>query len=500
VTSSVPRALGIDVGTTNTKVVLLECSADGARVVARASAATPAPAALAGILRELIRPVVANQPAPGVVGIASMAETGVPLGPAGAPLGDWLRWDGHRAGREAEYLAARLGREQLITTTGVRPGPKVPLATWAWLRAQHAETFTAMTRWAGAADLACLLLTCRLATDHTLAGRTMGYRLPAPGQPPAGQFDADLVAEVGLRSAQLPDVVTGVAGTVVKRGWPEVGLPAGIPVTVAGHDHQVGAYAGGMRRAGHSADSVGTAEAVLTLVDTPPDPLAVAAAGMSSVITVDGAHRALLSGSPSAGGFVRWWLDHEAAGADPDELFASVLDRRDEPSEVLVLPYPHGRQAPAPDPDAPVAVLGRRAGHDQAELAWAMLQGLCLQARWLLDEQQRLAGIAGSGADGLVVALGGPLLGNPAWLRLKTLITPRPLRVLTEPEAVAAGAALVGAVRAGLVPNSGAVLAHWTASAPARHRAGYDRALAAFITAATDSTRAATDITRGAPT
>jgi sugar (pentulose or hexulose) kinase len=472
-------ALGIDVGTTNTKVALVEWGRSGVSVRARASVPTPTASDFARTLDRLVQRTLDGQPPPEAVGIASMAETGVPLDADGAPLGDWLRWDGHRAGREAEALARRLGREQLIRATGVRPSAKVPLAIWAWLRAYRPDVCAAMAHWAGAADLACLLLTGRLATDHTLAGRTMAYRrLDREDAPP--HFDADLLAEVGLRPDQLPDVVAhGVAGTV---GEAVAGLRAGIPVSVAGHDHAVGAYAAGVRRPGQVADSVGTAEAVLTVVAAPPDPVEVAAAGMSSVRTVDATEHALLAGSPAAGAFVKWWLEIQAAGCPAAELFAAVSDLDDEPSEVVVLPYLHGRQAPVPDPEAEVRIVGHRAEHTPAQLARAMLQGLCLQARWLAAEQERLAGAA-MPADEPVIALGAPLLANPAWLRLKALVMPRPLRVATEIEPVAVGAAFVGAVRAGLVDAAAAVLDQEPVATG--HRAGYDRALDDFVATAT---------------
>lgn len=482
-TSRPVRALGIDVGTTNTKLALVECGPAGPSVLARAAMRTPPAGSFARHLADLMRQVLDGHLPPDAIGVASMAETGVPLDATGTPLGDWLRWDGHRAGREADELAARLGREALISATGVRPNAKVPLATWVWLRERQPEVFAAMARWAGTADLVCLVLTGRLATDHTLAGRTMAYRLPRLDDVPAPQFDADLLAEAGLHPRQLPDVVVhGVASTVTE-AFSECGLLAGTPVSVAGHDHAVGAYAAGVRSAGQVADSVGTAEAVLTVVAAPPDPLEVAAAGMSSVVTVDAAHRAVLAGSPAAGSFVDWWLGHEAAGCSAAQLFAEALARGDAPSRVLVLPYLHGRQAPAPDPTAVARVIGRGAEHTRGELAYAMLQGLALQARWLLAEQARLAGVVAAGEP--VVALGGPLLTNPTWLRVKALVTARPVRLVTEPEAVAVGAALLGAVRAGLIDSSAAVLDQRALPVSGEHRAGYDRAMADFVAAAT---------------
>ena len=467
-------ALGIDVGTTNTKVALVEVG-DTLRVRAAAAVPTPEPAALASTLAALIARVLRpddrpdDRPVdrPAAVGIASMAETGVPLDAGGAPLGDWLRWDGHRAGAEAQALADRLGWAELVRATGTRPGPKVPLATWAWLRAAEPERFAALHRWAGAADLAGYVLTGRLVTDHTLAGRTMAYRRPAAGGP-GDRFDADLLGEVGLRPEQLPDVRTD-AGRV--RVFP--GLPAGLPVTIAGHDHAVGAYAAGVRRPGEVADSVGTAEALLTVVADAPDPVAVAAAGMSSVLTVDAAHPAVLAGSPAAGAFVEWWCADQGvplAGFAPDD--------GDGPLPLLVLPYLHGRQTPAPDPSARPRFVGRE--DDPRRRARAVLQGLCLQAEWIRREQARLAGLH---ADGPLAVLGGPVAGNPASARMKAAIAAGPVRLVPEPHAVAAGAALLAVVRSGLVSAIPALDAR---PVPAPDpRPDYEPTLAAFVAAAT---------------
>src|SRR4051812_34769642 len=145
----VPFALGIDVGTTNTKVALTEVGGTDLTVRAVASAPTPPPDRLGEVLLGLIDQVLGDRPPPAAIGIASMAETGVPLAADDAPLGDWLRWDGHRAGAEAEELAARLGWAELVRATGTRPSAKVPLATWLWLRRHEPERFPAPPPGAG---------------------------------------------------------------------------------------------------------------------------------------------------------------------------------------------------------------------------------------------------------------------------------------------------------------------------------------------------------------
>jgi sugar (pentulose or hexulose) kinase len=524
--------LGIDVGTTNTKVALVaapESAADGTvELLAVAAAPTPEPAALDRVLRELTvralatarrsaggAPTAGARPGPALVpqavGVASMAETGVPLDAGGRPLGPWLRWDGRRAAAEAAALADRLGATALFEATGVRPSAKVPLATLAWLAAHDPGRRAALARWAGVADLAALRLTGDLVTDHTLAGRSMAYRLPPAGAGLPTAFDADLLAEVGLRPEHLPRVAGpgAVAGAVRPGAWVAAGLRAGTPVVVAGHDHAVGAWAAGVRAPGTTADSIGTAEAVCTVLSADPVRADVARAGMSLVRTVAG-RPALLAGSSSAGAMVRWWLEHEAAGWTADDLFAAVAalpppDRPDpaDPAAPLVLPYVSGRQTPEPDPAAGVRVL-HRAAHGPVVLAAAMLEGLALQARWMLDVQLRLGATADPALrPERLVVLGGPASRNTAWMRAKAEAGPVPVRLVDCAEPVAAGAALLALHRAGLLdPDDPPVLPALDGLPDGRPlpapRPGTDAALARFVRAAR-AAAAPDDAARAAP-
>lgn len=528
-------ALGIDVGTTHTKVALVDV--DEPRTLACATAATPAPADLPTVVADLTRRVLAQVPSarvPEAIGVASMAETGVPVGPDDEPRGDWLRWDGRRAGRQADELAVRLSRAELFAATGVRASAKVPLATWAWLRDLEAGRSPGPLagagsaagtrdpsgvgalhrggRWAGVADLVVLGLTGRLVTDHTLAGRTMAYRLGdtlPDGLPTA--FDVDLLAEAGLAPHQVPDVLRP-GETVPLRPGPltAVGLRVGTPVTVAGHDHAVGAFAAGVRAPGDVADSVGTTEVLCTVLSCDPAPGPVAQAGMSLVRTVRGDRPALVAGSSSAGGAVAAWLAHlvpDGAGpASPDDQRADdqraeLLERAsavddalatllvgDDPAggapggddAFVVLPYVLGRQTPAPDASATLRAVGAVPADPVAALRGVLL-GASLQARWMLDAQATLAGLA----PVRVRALGRPMLASPAWAALKRWCTPAPLDVVADEEAVAAGAALLAAERAGLVgpaPVLPTVLTPPDDRAPSRD--AVDRRLAAFIGAA----------------
>lgn len=522
--------LGIDVGSTNTKAVLAEVGpvTDGSgglvRALRWASRPTPSDAdALLALVVDLVREVLDGQRVrPEAIGVASMAETGVPLAADGRPLTPLLRWDGNRAAAEALALERRHGRAELFAATGVRPSAKVPLATWAWLGAHHPAVLAGMAGWAGAADVVALALSGALVTDHTLAGRTMAYRLPEVGAPPAPAFDAGLLATVGVRTDQVPrvagpssrgpglgQVTTGLARhwTTTSRAVQDAGVPRGTPVVVAGHDHAVGTWAAGVRAPGDRGDSVGTAEAVLTVLDRRPDPSAVAAAGMSLVRTVGGRYDALLAGSSSAGAMLSRLREAGPRSDLSDVLAAALADMVADPAPtgVLVLPYLSGRQTPAPDPTARVRVLPETAPGPR--LTRAVLEGLCLQARWMLAAQRdlaagekRAAADRSNAADGLTLGaehpltvLGGPVGAHSAWGRTKARVTPEPLRWVLAEEPVALGAALLAATRSGLLgdpdvlmagtaPDAAPVLPAST-SGPERPRA-YDSTFTRFVAAA----------------
>ncbi|WP_324650425.1 FGGY-family carbohydrate kinase [Georgenia sp. H159] len=470
------RGLGLDIGTTNVKAVLVEIEAGRVTALARASAPTPTGGRA---LQEAVgRLVLEVGPDVDAIGIASMAETGIPLDVDDAPLGDLVRWDPARAQHHAAALARTYGADALFAATGVRPSGKVPLATWAHLQAEDPDRWAAMSRWAGAADLVALALTGRLTTDHTLAGRTMAYRLPPPGTELPPSFDAELLAAVGLRPDQLPAVTRpddAVVGVSADGPW---GLRPGTPVVVAGHDHPVGTWAAGMRRPGDVADSVGTAEAVVRVLRARPAPAAVAAQGMSLVRTVDGRHEALVAGSSSAGAVLAWWAERVGGHDALEPVLAEAASRRRRPDAPVLLPYLRGRQAPLPDADARAVVVGERPDHDDVDLAAAVLDGLALHARWLLTAQAELAGT--DAAAGEVLVLGAAARAGSPWLRVKAAAGPAPLRVVDVEEAVAAGAAVLAAHRAGLA--DAVVLG----SVPVPHRTDpvYDDLYARFVEAA----------------
>jgi xylulokinase len=446
------HALGVDVGTTNTKAVVVEIG-DTVREVRVVRRPTPGEGdAVRQKVRAHLREAAEGLP-DAAIGNATMGESGSLLDVDGRAIGPLLRWDAAAPGEEAD-LALR-------ARTGV---PRAAKSTRALLRA--ATGVAATRRWAGGAELAALALTGRAITDATLALRTMLAELPPLGVPV--RWDEDLVAATGLGVGSLPEILPPGARVPVEP-WTahDLGLPAGVPVGIAGHDHLVAAWAAGAREPGDVADSIGTAEGVIRIAAGRIDRFAAVGDGMTVGRTVDGAREIVLGGIPSASRLVM-----ERAGR-------LGVDEPDDPlGDAFVLPYPSGRQAPRPDPAAGLAVVGRDgAAREADDPVTAVTAGLALQARWILDAQSALLGV---GAGRIAVVGPAHAVAGP-WWAAKRAVLPAPLVRVRAGEPVAAGAALLAAVRAGLADPALRLPAD---EHPPALRPDADEILAAFTSAA----------------
>ncbi|MEO3778725.1 FGGY family carbohydrate kinase [Micromonospora sp. B11E3] len=427
-----PLLAGLDVGTTHTKAGVYR--ADGTPVAQR-RAGTPADAE--GLrdtaLRLLADCVAATGAAPLAVGVASMAETGTFVDAEGAPVGELLHWRDRRAGRQADELREAVGREAFFAATGLHPSAKLPLARWIWLRQRHPDVPRRMTRWAGAADLVLAGLTGTVATSPTLAARTGAFDITAMAYQP------ELLDLAGLRPDQMPPVaVDRVAGRVTPAAAARTGLRAGTPVVVAGHDHLAAAWAAGVRGVGQVADSMGTAEAVVAPVAAMPAPPAQPT-GTSVGPFVDGRSFCLISGLSSSGGLVDWLLDRVAPAGEPDRRrwFSDlVAPPAGPPTGITVQPYLQGRASPEPDPHRTLSFHGIRPEHTLADIGRAVLEGLCMQVRWMLDSQTAISGRPPEA----VTVFGGPT-ANPTWMWIKAQLSPAPVVVLSGQQSAALGAA-----------------------------------------------------------
>jgi len=476
--SAARSLIGLDVGSTHVKAVLV-VPGSGVLHVARRATITHAvrgggayhnPAELLVAVESAIAECAAAAEAaggpgtPSGIGIASMAEAGVPLDARGRPVGKILAWFDARPVPQAEWLERRVGAAALFARTGLRPEAKYTLPKLLWLRAERPSQFARLRRWAGVAELVAHHLTGELATNASLACRTAAFSVAER------RWDDELLALAGLEAAQMPEVLPlgRAVGGLTAEAASRLGLPTGTPVAIAGHDHLVGAIGAGVTRPGQALDSMGSAEVALLVTGAPVLTEEVRLAGFSTGCHAVDDVACVLGGLQSSGALVEWFVDRflgdgpdgDAPGGDADRAgryarFLELLDRAAPgPAQPLVRPYLRGRTAPRVDPTASLEIDGLRESHGLPELAAALADGAAFHVRWMFDE---LARITGTAPERMRLIGGGTR--NPRWLAAKAALGPGIVHVVRTEEAAALGAALVAGVAGGAYGSVAAALA-----------------------------------------
>ncbi len=210
------------------------------------------------------------------VGVAGVAESGAPVGADETALAPIIAWHDRRGEAVAARLAAAFG-DDLDRSIGQRLRYVATVAKLGWLVDDGLGVGGPVGwHWLGVPELILRALTGAEATEWSLAARTgcfdVARRVWLPEVAAAAGFEVGVFADVMAAGE--------VMGRVSGSGSAWSGLPGGVPVTVAGHDHLVG-FVGSGAGVDDLVDSVGTAETVVGRSATLPDIAAALAAGVS---------------------------------------------------------------------------------------------------------------------------------------------------------------------------------------------------------------------------
>jgi len=455
-----PFLIGIDVGTRSVRAIAFD--ARGRRA---AQAARPTPArmqaggrgeydpdklfdAVMDCLAEVARSL-AGKPVAGLA-VGSVGESCVLVDDSGRSLAPSLVWFDRRTEAAAQELAETIGPDRIFQITGLALDPTLTLCKLAWMRAHWPEAMGRARRVLNIADWIAFRLTGVAATEPTLASRTLCFDIHER------RWSEELLGLAGLDAALLPPVLASGAaiGAVRPEVLAETGLAGRPVVATGGHDHLCGSYAAGITRPGMLLDSLGTAEAVLLVTAFPLlDPAVMRRGFIQGAIETHRPLSYLGGGINSSGGAVEWFRSLTGQ-AEHEALIAEA--RAIEPGSQGVVFLPHLVYSPPPDPDTSArgAFIGLTAHADRGAMFRAVLEGLAMQARLMVDAMAALPGIT---PPSEIRAIGGSSR-NALFLEIKANVYGRPVTVVDEPEATALGAALLGGVAAGLWPDLDAAL------------------------------------------
>jgi xylulokinase len=265
----------------------------------------------------------------------------------------------------------------------------------------------------------------------------------------------ELVARSGVPRAKLPDLIaaTDIVGPLRADVAGELGLPAGIPVIGGTPDVQSAAIGSGAVRDGEGHLYIGTSSWITCHVPYKKTDLQRGIASLPSPLP----GRYFVADEQETAGkcleFLRdqilWPIDALATPAPPADAWARIdaLAATSPPGAngVLFTPWLVGERTPVDDHTLRAAWANVAIGTTRADVARAVLEGVALNTRWMLESVEKFTG---SPFPWLHFIGGGAV--SPLWAQIFADVLQREMRTVANPvRANARGAALLAALALG---------------------------------------------------
>jgi xylulokinase len=429
--------LGIDLGTTRTKVGLI--GADGAPLgFGRAGhAMTVEPGAglaeqdaeawwsgLAPAIGEAMAAAemtLGRRAQPAAICIAGHGPSLVAVDAAGVPVRPAIMWLDTRASLE---------REQLEVATGLRGWSLGVLPAALWLE-RHEPEAAARARWYGNAwEALALRLSGRAATTVVAGG------LPVP---------RDALRAAGVDPARVaPEVETGsVLGGLTVAAAAHLDIAPGTPVVAGLVDAFASFHGARMLGPGDAIDVGGAAGGFGVYAERP----VAVPGGFTTPAPLPGLYS--VGGAMAAtGAALDWFAGPVLDSTVPVEQLLAEAAGVDPGADGLVfLPYLAGERSPLWDPQARGAFVGLTLRHGRAHMTRAILEAAALAIRHVAQPMLE-AGLQVRAMR----ACGGPA-ADDGWNQIKADVTGFTVEVPRVRETATVGAAIVAAVGVGASPD-----------------------------------------------
>lgn len=450
--------LAIDVGTSRVKVVVFN---ENGRVVALGSEPTETislhpcwaeqdPRAwwlsVVKIIRKLLKQYRIRIGEVRAVSVTGQMHGPVLLDAKGIPLGNCIIWQDRRAREETEEIVSKIPEKSLYQLSGYRVNPYMTGPKLLWIRKKSRKNYQKSRVIVLPKDYVRSRFTDDTYTDWTDANGTGLFDMRKK------RWSDQTIRALGLDETKMPEIKPPfeVIGEIHERASRETGLQKGIPVVTGGGDDAVSI---GTRALNTNDMAVNLGTSCSTYVSV-KEPLLDPRMILECFVGFE-AGRWNLSGTTTSAGASIDWITKNTGSTKRDmknPSSYSYLDgmspRNLKPSGLIFLPYLAGERSPLWDADATGALLGITLRHTRQDLIQSVIEGVGFSLRTIIDVTEQL-----TRQKIKTVRVAGASTSSLTWMSIMANILGKNVLVSEEIEATALGAAMLGAVGAGLAPD-----------------------------------------------
>lgn len=437
----VAKLLGIDVGTSGCKVLLID---ENGSILRQASAeyplSTPRPGWSEQNPEDWWNGVVAcleqiGEARPDAIGLTGQMHGAVFLDAADEVIRPAILWNDQRTAAECAEIDATVGPDRVKAITCNPPLTGFQAPKLIWLRNHEPANYARVRSVLLPKDYIRLKLTGEKFTEVSDASGTGLFDVPNR------RWATEMMATLDIDPSIFPASEESFVATTRTRAV--AGLTSGVPIVGGGGDQAAAAVGTGAVKPGIVSVSLGTSGVVFTSIEGPEYDRSGAA---HTFCHANGGWHAM-GVMLSCAGALRWYRDTICPGTAYETISAEAEAAPAGCDGLTFLPYLSGERTPHNDPTARAAWAGMSLAHTRAHLARSVFEGATFGLRDGFEALQAL----GARADELRVNGGGAK--SSFWIQMLADVFGAPCTRLEVDEGPAFGAALLAGVGAGVWPD-----------------------------------------------
>jgi len=443
--------LGIDIGTSGTKGVLMDREG---KIYARAereySIDIPQPGwaeqdpkmwweATIQIIREVIKESKVNPKEVKGIGLSGQMHGTVFLDKNLQPFRPAIIWADQRSGSQCEFIYQKIGKERVAELTGSPVATGFMCSTLLWMKENQPEEFNQIYKVILAKDYIRYRLTGNLGVEVTDASSTLLLDIKRRC------WSEELLDILGLPLKILPGEVhesQEVAGYLIGEVARDTGLLEGIPVIFGGGDQSMQAIGNGVIRPGILSSTIGTGGQLFITLDkfTYDTKLRI----HTFCHAIPGTYH-LLGAILSAGLSLKWLRENILHTPDSYRIFDEEVEKISAGSEgIIFLPYLLGERSPYMNPQAKGVFFGLSLKHHRAHLIRAIMEGVVFALRDCMEVFEEL----GIKIERVIASGGGAK--SKVWRQMQADIFNKEISMTQSIEQTAMGTAILAGVGVGI--------------------------------------------------
>ena len=459
--------LGIDLGTTNIKGIIMD---EDGNIIASSSKnhdlILPGPnmveqdASVWWARSSQIMKQLTSSAGPEIVKnicgvcVSSQTVSMLPLDKDGNVLRNAIIWMDSRSNEELRYILDTMGFDTFVSTVGAQPDCAFLPSKLLWYKKHEPELFAKTDCVLQASSYINFKLTGERTMDIDQAGKCqcLDIRTLEWSKEIGDVLDIDL-----NKLLPKPQLVHEIIGTVTDAAAKETGLCPGTPVAAGTSDSMASMYASGLCRLGEAGESSGTSSLVFvghSRKSLPTLPI------VAKPCSIEGMPYVFDAPITTSGAAIKWYLDHLGAAEHAyarehninvyDYLNQLALESVPGSNGVLFFPYLLGERAPLWNSHARGMFIGLSLDTQRRDIIRSVFEGTAFALRHVMDTIKN----AGANASCLRITGGGSK--SLTWCKIKASMLHMPVYILDEGSGdVPFGDCLIAGQATGVFTNLG---------------------------------------------